>query len=136
MNFIFDTRPSQTSRDARVVFDAFQGWVVAPQLVGIEFHSSHTTRLLQVADMIAWELYQYANDMLVDNLREPRRAQLKRLLAKMDFYAQIARRDSIEKIVAHWNKQDPEKRDLMAKHFTYYDPSKPDDYSYLSSDHS
>jgi hypothetical protein len=136
MNFIFDTRPSQTTRDARVVFDAFKEWVVAPQLVGIEFHSSYTTRLLQVADMIAWELYQYANDILVDNLREPRRAQLKRLLKKMNFYAQIARRDSIEKIVAHWNKQDPKKRELMAKHFTYYDPLKPNDYSYLLSDHS
>jgi hypothetical protein len=50
-----------------------------PQLTGYAFLSSKDVRPLQAADMIAWELYQYANAILVDGLSAKPHKELKHL---------------------------------------------------------
>jgi hypothetical protein len=131
VTFVFDNRPSTTARDAKVVFDAFQKWVREPRLTGIALLSSYDALPLQAADMIAWELYQHANDILVQGLKVPARKELLHLTSNMDFNAQIAQRDSIKRIIDHWSKENPDELKKIADHFTFFDPDSPD-YSYLS----
>lgn len=133
--FVFDNRPSQVRRYAGTVYDAVARWIAPPPTpVGYSFLSSTHVRQLQVADMIAWELYQHAKDLLVDGLDAPPRPQLKRLMQNMDIQAQIANRQSIVRLREFWIskfKERPEWLSQMANHFTFFDPENPD-YSHLS----
>jgi hypothetical protein len=114
------------------VYGAFEKWVQPPpQLVGYAFLSSFDIRPLQVADMIAWELYQHANDILIEGMIHPKRKELKHLGNDMEFIGQIATRKSIERLVEFWSKQPPDLVRQAANHFTFFDPENPD-YSYLS----
>jgi hypothetical protein len=131
MTFVFDNRPHR-EREIKVYFDVFQRWVdPPPELVGIAFLNSYDVVPLQAADMIAWELYQHANDILKFGFQEPRRAQFRRLISSMKLDAQIARRERIEMIVKNLKKRDPDQLRRMANHFTFFDPDNPD-WSYLS----
>jgi hypothetical protein len=135
MSLVFDDRPSSVRRYVGTVYDAFKRWVQPPpEVTGHAFLSSVDVCPLQVADMIGWELYQHAKDLLVDGLDAPPRQQLKRLIMKMDVQAQIANRDSIVRLRTFWEDRFREKSDLlkqMANHFTFFDPQNPD-YSHLS----
>lgn len=126
MSFIFDGRPHR-QRENKVVFDAFQRQTSSPHLVGISFITSHKIQPLQAADMIAWELYQHANDILVEGLRAPKRQQLlnlgKQLGPGIRFVGQIALRERIAMIVDFWKeKKSPEELKEMASHFMHFDP--------------
>jgi hypothetical protein len=126
MTFVFDDRPHR-KRENMVVFDAFQRQIPYPHLVGISFMTSHDVLPLQAADMIAWELYQHANDILVEGLRAPRRQQFLKFGQKLGpgvrFIGQIALRERIGIIVNHWKKQKtPEELRQMADHFMTFDP--------------
>lgn len=77
--------------------------------------------------MIAWELYQHANDILVEGLRAPKRQQLlnlgKQLGPGIRFVGQIALRERIAMIVDFWKeKKSPEELKEMASHFMHFDP--------------
>lgn len=126
MTFVFDDRP-QKMRETKVVFDAFERHTPYPHLAGIAFLTSHKVRPLQAADMIAWELYQHGNDILVSGMRGPQRPQFLRLGAALGpgirFVGQIALRGEIENIVKHWSerKTSEELREI-ADYFTSFDP--------------
>jgi hypothetical protein len=123
MTFVFDDRPHR-QRENRVVFDVYQRWVdPPPALVGISFLNSRKVPLLQVADMLAWELYRHANDILfAGEVFPPKRPQFKRLTDNMQFDAQIARRDRIQLVVDMANERTPEQLRGMAEHFMTFDP--------------
>ncbi len=131
MTFVFDDRP-QSARDARVVFHAYQMQTPSPKLCAIEFKNSREAVLLQVADMIAWELYQHANDILVGGFQKPRRKQFERLTANIKFAGQIATKSSIREVVDfNLRSYDPQVLKEMATHFAVFDPDKPD-FSHFS----
>ncbi|MGA7806518.1 MAG: DUF3800 domain-containing protein, partial [Bradyrhizobium sp.] len=72
MRFVFDDRPSEVRRYAGTVYDAFQRWIAPPpQLAGYAFLSSKKVRPLQAADLVAWELYQNAKDILTGGISVP-----------------------------------------------------------------
>lgn len=125
MSFIFDSRTKEVERRAKAVFDAYQRWIGMPRLVEVSFLSSQKILPLQAADMIAWEFYQYANDILVNGFIEAKRPQYRRLASNMPWLGQIATRESIKKIMEHAQKQDAEKMKAMAAHFTSFDPENP-----------
>jgi hypothetical protein len=104
MSFVFDSRPAASQRYAKVVFDAFQRQIENPALTGISFLSSYDIVLLQAADLLAWELYQHATDILLNGMRFPRRPQFRRLTSEMNFAAQIVTRDNMERMVAEPQK--------------------------------
>lgn len=90
--------------------------------------SSYAVRPLQVADMIAWELYQHAKDILVDGLNATARPQLQRLVKNMGLKAQIATRDAVIKLRQFWEdkfRAKPELLKEMANHFTFFDSVEP-----------
>ena len=130
MSFVFDSRPAASQRYAKVVFDAFQRQIENPALTGISFLSSYDIVLLQAADLLAWELYQHATNILLNGMRFPRRPQFRRLTSEMNFAAQIVTRDNMERMVAEHKKRDPALTRAMADHFTFFDPENPD-YSSL-----
>lgn len=89
---------------------------------------------MQAADLIAWELYQYAKSILNEGLSVPAQKEILHLYKNMDFNAQIATRDSIVKLRDHWEnyfKDKPGYLSQMANHFDFFDPENPD-YSHLS----
>ncbi|MGB2731183.1 MAG: DUF3800 domain-containing protein [Methylovirgula sp.] len=131
MTFVFDSRPSAVVRDAKVVCDAFQRHIEEPAVVGIAFLSSYKILPLQAADMLAWEAYQYANDLLLKGDTAPQRAGYAELASNMSWAgAQIATRDAIQKIVEFCSSKDPDFLRQAANHFTFFDPENPD-YSHL-----
>jgi len=130
VTFVFDNRPSVVKRDAHAVFDAYQKQTNDLSLVGISFLSSYDIRPLQAADMLAWEFYQYANDLSRSGDEVPQSDELKHLTSNMSFAGQYGSRASIEGIVDLWNKQDPDNLRQVANHFSSFDPANPD-YSNL-----
>jgi hypothetical protein len=127
MAFVFDSRPSQVKRYAGAVYDAFESWVCAPpQLTGYAFLSSIDVRPLQAADMVAWEMYQYAKALLIEGLDVSPHKELKQLLDNVDFTAQMATRDSIIKLRDYWEgefRENPDRLKQMAHHFNFFDPA-------------
>lgn len=126
MEFIFDDRP-HTVRDTKVVFDTFRRQTPFPHLSDVAFRTSYEVLPLQAADMIAWELYQHGNDILINGLRAPLRPQFVRLETALGpgvrIVGQIALRERIQMIVNHWNaKKTPQELREMAEHFTSFDP--------------
>ena len=130
MTFVFDSHPLASQRDAKVAFDAFQRWVDIPHLVGVSFLSSYKILPLQAADMIAWEFYQYANDILVEGFISAKRPQYRRMASNMVWHGQLATRQSIQKMVDYIRQHDPEKLRAAAEHFMVFDPDNPD-FSHL-----
>lgn len=132
ITFVFDNRTPEVERRAKVISDAFERHTKQPEIVGTAFLSSHKVALLQAADLLAWELYHHANDILKVGLIFPRRAQMNHLTKNMDFVAQIGRRSHIAQLVNYMKKENsPDRLRQMAHHFTCFDPSNPD-YSHLS----
>ena len=133
MTMIFDNRPSPVKRYAGTVYDAFARWVIPPpNLAGYAFLNSKDVRPLQAADMLAWELYQHANAMLINGVISPHK-ELKHLNDNMTFIAQLATRESIIKIRGFWEeafRERPHHLKQVADHFSSFDPQNPD-YSKL-----
>jgi hypothetical protein len=129
ITFVFDSRPSAVQKEAQVVSHAFQTGRPGqlPQVVGSAFLSSYQILPLQAADLIAWELYQFANDIHsgATNPGKPLRKQLQYLLAnKPNFQAQFASRESIKKIIEYvTTTADPMMLRAAANHFRTFDPS-------------
>jgi uncharacterized protein DUF3800 len=72
MTFVFDNRPDGVRRYAGAVYDAFAQWLKPPPaLAGYAFLSSTQNRPLQAADLVAWETYQYANNILKNGINTP-----------------------------------------------------------------
>ena len=136
MAMVFDKRTPPVERYTAAVYDAFEKQIhPPPQMVGHAFLSSKAVYPLQAADLIAWELYRYASDILVKGLRTPAPKEVLHLRKNMDFEGQIATRKSIIQVRDLWldrYKDEPEILKQMAKHFDLFDPANPS-YSYLSS---
>ncbi len=126
MSFIFDSRTKEVERRANAVFDVYRRLIDMPSLASVSFLNSHKILPLQPADMVAWEFYQYANDILVSGFIDAKRPQYRRLASNMIWHGQIATRKSIKRIVDLTEKQDPEKMQRAALHFINFDPSNPD----------
>lgn len=129
MSFVFDSRPSDVQKEVQIVTHAFQTGRPGqrPSVVGAAFLSSYQILPLQAADLIAWELYQFAND-IHDGATvpgKPLRKQLQYLLAnKPDFQAQFATRQSIKQIIDYViATAPPGMLSAGARHFTTFDPS-------------
>jgi len=104
MRFVFDNRTKEVERRARAVFDAFQRRIEKPRLAEISFGSSQKNLHLQAADMVAWEFYQYANDILANGFVDAKRPQYRRLASNMLWFGQIATRQSIQRIMDYARK--------------------------------
>lgn len=132
MRFVFDNRPSPVIRDAAAVYDAYRRFVENRTIAGVSFENSTGTVLLQAADMIAWEMYQHAKEVLAEgNNFPPRRKGFRDLARSIQFDGQIADRDSIKEMWDKlWSKKDPAELDQIAAHFRLFDPENPD-YSHL-----
>jgi hypothetical protein len=135
MSFVFDNRPEGVRRYTGAVYDAFEKQMPPPpQLAGYAFKNSVKIRPLQAADMIAWELYRYANAILKQGLMVPAHQEMLHLQRNMDFEAQIALPERITQVRDYWVdyfKDKPGWLAQFAKHFDLFDPSNPD-YSNLS----
>jgi hypothetical protein len=132
ITFVFDNRTPEVERHAKTIGDAFQKHSLRPEIVGTAFLSSSKIALLQAADLLAWELYRHANDILKMGLIFPRRTQMKHLTRNMQFIAQIGRRQQIARLVRYIKRdKSPEQIREMAHHFATFDPENPD-YSHLS----
>jgi len=131
---VFDSRPDGVQRYAGTVYDAFKHWTKPPPAItGYAFLSSIQTRPLQAADLIAWELYRYANNILRDGIKAAAQPELLHLRRNMDFQAQIALPERIIQVRDHWLnyfKENPTHLKQMANHFDSFDPKNPD-YSKL-----
>ena len=128
MTFVFDNRPSAVKKEAAVASHAFEHGRPnkLPQLVGTAFLNSFDILPLQAADLIAWELYQFANDIFSGEttMGRPRRMELQRLLKDIPgFQAQFATRQSIETIAQQVANLDQSKIAVLADHFRTFDPS-------------
>ena len=94
--------------------------------------SSQVIRPLQVADLVAWEIYQYALQIHGDReISPPRREALRRFQSNLWLRMEIAQRNTIERMVEFVRNQNPAIVKAAGNHFTFFDPSNPD-YSYLS----
>jgi hypothetical protein len=137
MTFIFDHRPEAVQRYTAAVFDGFEKTTLPPpNLVGCAFLSSMKIRPLQAADLVAWELYRYANSILQSGSDVVAPKEILHLKANMWFAAQLAMRGRIVQIRDHWlnfYKDKPDHLRQMANHFDAFDPSNPD-YSKLSDE--
>jgi hypothetical protein len=127
MTFVFDNRPSNIQRDAQVVSHAFENGRPGelPAVIGTAFLSSYKILPLQAADLIAWELYQFAND-IYDGLAtfgNPRRQQLRRMMDELHFEAQFATAESIKEIADFVAQRDPKMTKAAALHFRTFDPN-------------
>ena len=89
MTFVFDNRPASIQNEAQVVSNTFETGRPGetPQVAGTAFRSSFQTLPLQAADLIAWELYQFANDIFsgAADMGKPNRKQLQYLMQNMTF---------------------------------------------------
>jgi hypothetical protein len=132
ITFVFDNRTPEVERRAKTIGDAFQRHILRPKIIGTAFLSSTKIALLQVADLLAWEIYRHANDILKMGLIFPRREQMNHLTRNIRFIAQIGRRQQIARLVRYIKRKNPPERIReMAHHFATFDPENPD-YSYLS----
>jgi hypothetical protein len=124
ITFVFDNRPHR-QRENKVVFDVFQrGLKPPPTLMGVSFLTSHKVLPLQAADLVAWEFYQHVNEALeAGELRPPSRSQYQRLGTAMKFHGQIARRETIQKVVELASAH-PRAREVV-DHFMTFDPDAP-----------
>jgi hypothetical protein len=133
IRFVFDSRPSPVKRDAGTVYDAYERIIGIENLRGISFEDSFNTVLLQAADLIAWELYQHAKNVLVEGPIPIKRAGFRKLARAIKFDGQIADRNSIEQMWENvWKDKDPKMLKHVGAHFRMFDPDNPD-YSYLST---
>jgi hypothetical protein len=119
--FVFDDRPHR-QRENKIVFDVFQSQCMPPpELVGVFFSTSDKLLPLQAADLIAWEVYQHALDILKIGLVPPKREQLNRLRREMKIFdCQIARRSAIKQVAK--NALRHPHLGAMAEHFRTFDP--------------
>jgi hypothetical protein len=136
MTFVFDNRTPEIERRGRAIGDVFQKYQTdaTPHVVGTAFLSSTAIRPLQAADMLAWEFYQHAKEILSygGEIRPPRRPALRRFEENMMWLTtQIAQRHSIQNIVDYIGSTDQELLRAAAQHFTIFDPENPD-YSHLA----
>jgi hypothetical protein len=135
MTFVFGHRPAEVQRYTGTVYDAFRRWTKPPpELTGYSFLNSKDVRPLQAADMVAWELYQNANAILLEGNTVNTPREIKHLRLNMDFPAQIADHSGIRKVKQFWEEKfrgKPEELAEMARHFNLFDPKNPD-YSHLS----
>jgi hypothetical protein len=132
VRFIFDNRTPSVMRDAKAVYDAYERIIGVENLRGISFESSSSTALLQAADLVAWEFYQHAKDVLAEGNIPIKRAGFRRIARAIKFDGQIADRNSIEEMWENvWKDKDPKMLKQVGAHFRMFDPENPD-YSYLS----
>jgi Protein of unknown function (DUF3800) len=111
--YVFDRRPHREKENQRI-FDTFRRYgeneSLPPKLESISFLSSYDFLPLQAADMIAWEEYQHALDLIKNsNLGRPRRKELSRLQKGGRIALGFASAKSIKGIAAHLKNVDPEK---------------------------
>jgi hypothetical protein len=111
--FIFDDRPDREEENKRIfgLFETFQNeHAGTPKLASLSFETAQNALPLQAADLIAWEMYQHALDVLKKEaeLTAPRRKQLAIILKEGRSAFAIATRRSVELIAEKGAKLDPE----------------------------
>lgn len=121
IEFIFDQRDKGRWRDYDVIGDAFQRFTENPSIVSYGFGKSTELMGLQAADLVAWEFYQHALNLL-GGRKEPARKQFRRLVANVRIDAQMTTRGALKKIIANVATRSPEKQEEMARHLTTFDP--------------
>jgi uncharacterized protein DUF3800 len=133
IRFVFDDRPTPVKHDAAAAYDAYERIIGIKNLRGISFEGSLSTILLQAADLVAWEFYQHAKDVLAEGQIPIKRGGFNNLAREIKFDGQIADRRSIEDMWENvWKDKDPEMLRQVGAHFRMFDPDDPD-YSYLSA---
>ena len=125
MAFVFDNRPHRQAEN-QLIFDLYQRYVQIensrPELYSISFVSAKTLVPLQAADLVAWEVYQHARDILEHGLIKPRRRQYIELASGIKLDAQIVLRRSIRKMVSIVRWMPIAERRLMAQRFRNFEP--------------
>jgi hypothetical protein len=111
--FVFDHRPERKKENERFfgLFEAFQNeHKGTPKLTSLTFEGSQKVLPLQAADLIAWEIYRHALDVLNKEveLSLPRREQLAALLKEGRLAFAIADRRAVELIAGKGARFDPE----------------------------
>ena len=133
IRFVFDNRPSPVKRDAGTAYDAYERIIGIQHLRSISFEGSLNTVLLQAADLVAWELYQHAKNVLAEGPVPIKRTGFRHLAKAIKFDGQITDRNSIEQMWENvWKDKDPAMLKQVGAHFRMFDPRNPD-YSYLSA---
>jgi hypothetical protein len=118
ITFEFDNRPHRR-REIEKAYDIFridaEQRSMKPELVSLALSSSLRVLPLQAADLLAWEFYQDASDVIHGRSEagNPLRKELRRLVRGQRIAAQIATRDTIEKLAA----QSPDYFSLAADYF-------------------
>ncbi len=101
--FVFDQRKEREA-EGRRIFQLFEHLAkIEPDAVrptSFRFSDSTSTRPLQAADMVAWEMYQYVLDYVRSGIVHTGRKQLRRLWQGKRLELGFAKRSSIEKMVA------------------------------------
>ncbi len=101
---IFDDRPER-QRENEIIFNLFQRFkqrtFIVPSPVALSFASSYRVLPLQIADLVAWELYQHSRRIFDSGDKDIGidRAQLRALIKGERITYAVATRDVIEKIV-------------------------------------
>jgi len=111
MSYVFDSRPHRNAQN-QAVFDLYERdddrrkknlasqMLNQPEItsVSLTFSSSQKFRPLQAADLLAWEFYQNANDVLRGAPDTPQRDQLRRLLKSGRLMRAITTREQVKYI--------------------------------------
>jgi hypothetical protein len=125
--FVFDDRPNREKENERIfrLFESFQtAYKGTPKLTSLTFHGSRETLPLQAADLIAWETYQHALDVLKNEatLAAPRRKQFAVLLNEGRLAFRIASRQAVQAIAEKGAKVDP---DFLKRAVGYLESTTP-----------
>lgn len=133
IKFALDNRTPEVRRRGKTIGHTFQCQDKTPRIVDTVFLNSTIVRPLQVADMLAWEVYRHAHNIQINegDITIPFHTSLRHLEENMTLKLQIAQRRSIEKIVAHVKNDDLNVLKEAAVHFNVFDPENPD-FSHLS----
>jgi hypothetical protein len=115
---VFDDRP-QKKRDIQKIYDIYKDVAGDAGIVSVTFASARKVLPLQAADLLAWEIYQDAQDALAGRREAegPRRPQLTRLVAGGRAVIQFCSPEGVARLIhQHW---DPEKLAMIAAHVDF-----------------
>lgn len=116
--FIFDDRPQQKS-NVEKLWNVYKGAQNGrPEIVSATFGSSKKLLPLQAADLLAWEVYQDALDVLnadVTKSAAPRRRTLKKMMDSGKIQVDFGTRETVQRLAEcdlptwkrAWEKQTP-----------------------------
>jgi hypothetical protein len=100
--FVFDDRPHRNAQ-VKKMFDIYRRGLTAkgisPSLDSITFATSVKFAPLQAADLLAWEQYQFTNDMLKRGSMARPRKQLARIMKDKRIFLRMVDKKEIERML-------------------------------------